>query len=173
MKFLSLSSGGVCGSLRQAERLSVSQLVVINSNRLRSSRSRGRWLDHRSLPCSEMRNVPLLQSLALSLRSVWTPSSALPRRHPCPRTAPLQSFSPTLYESFFSALKHKDRKDRKWTCCRQITRGWRRRRIMRWKRLGRQCQCQNELRSQSETLLVFLYVKMMVKYKGTRHIWRF
>lgn len=129
---ISLSSGGVCGALRQAEGLCVSQLVVIDSNGLRSSRSRGRWLDHRSLPCSEMRNLPLLQSLALSLCSLrLNPSSAFPRRHPCPRTAPLQSLSPTLYKTFFSALKHKDRKDRTRTRCRQMMRGWRRRRIMR------------------------------------------
>lgn len=76
MKFLSLSSGGVCGALRQAEGLCVSQLVVIDSNGLRSSRSRGRWLDHRSLPCSEMRNLPLLQSLTLSL-STLSPSEPL------------------------------------------------------------------------------------------------
>lgn len=70
---LSLSSGGICGALQQAEGLSVSQLVVVNSNGLRSSRSRGCWLDHRSLPCSEMRNFPFLCSLALSPSSQLSP----------------------------------------------------------------------------------------------------
>lgn len=74
---LSLSSGGVCGALRQAEGLCVSQLAVIDSNGLWSSRSWGRWLDHRSLPCSEMRNLPLLQSLALSLFSPSKPPPLL------------------------------------------------------------------------------------------------
>lgn len=70
---LSLSSGGICGALQQAEGLSVSQLVVVDSNGLRSSCSRGCWLDHRSLPCSEMRNLPLLYSLALSPSSQLSP----------------------------------------------------------------------------------------------------
>lgn len=103
MKPFSLSSGGVCGAVWPTEGLYVSQLVVINSDGLRTGCSRGRWLDHRGLPCTEMRTILLTASLACfpiqSSCSHLSPlclNPLLPRRHPCPRTAPLQSFSPAL-----------------------------------------------------------------------------